>query len=104
MNDHTPAPWYYTDSESGHTWWIETDADAETTAVATAWRSEADARLIAAAPRMLAALKMLVDADQQTAFTIGAWEQEARLIIADVEAEADVPQVPALRDLQRTEG
>lgn len=57
---HTLGPWYASASQFGYV--TATDHDGNPITVCTT-RTEADARLIAAAPDMLAALTLLVQGD-----------------------------------------
>ena len=61
MNAHTPAPWYWSDNvpDAPKNHCTIVDADGFTIAEPSPM-SEADARLIAAAPDLLAALQALV--------------------------------------------
>ena len=57
MNKHTPGPWTIADGESRRVYLINHGRDAVGETVYTETRNPADARLIAAAPDLLAALK-----------------------------------------------
>jgi len=60
MNQHTPGPWYETTKgENNYQSAIAQEATGKTVAL-TYTSNDADARLIAAAPQLLAALKSLV--------------------------------------------
>lgn len=68
-NKHTPGPWFATRPEHAHGWWIvSTDQDGDNCVddSGDGGFEEANARLIAAAPDMLDALKILVNADYET--------------------------------------
>ena len=57
MDKHTPGPWQIADGESRRAYLINHGRDAVGETVYTDTRNPADARLIAAAPDLLAALK-----------------------------------------------
>ena len=81
MSKHTPGPWsFYDDSNDGKTNRIEIVAIGKT--VARIYHSVPDedlpnARLIAAAPELLASLQIMVDRFIDTEGSFGAWENEA---------------------------
>jgi hypothetical protein len=65
MSTHTPGPWGYT-YDGSSTWSIGPEADPQDGSVASIFdrkdeRARANARLIAAAPDLLAALKYLLE-------------------------------------------
>ena len=66
MNKHTPGPWQIADGESRRVYLINHGRDAVGETVYTDTRNPADARLIAAAPDLLAALQSLIN-DQRDA-------------------------------------
>ena len=71
MSAHTPGPWFAEDDNGS--WSIHSDHDTlgGCIAVAYSFRAEANARLIAAAPDLLAALRLIVHiADDPTAFAL----------------------------------
>ena len=57
MNKHTPGPWQIANGEDRRVYLINHGRDAVGETVYTDTRNPADARLIAAAPDLLAALK-----------------------------------------------
>ena len=89
MNKHTPGPWFY---ETGNTeaLIVERDgttvAELQTTYQTTAHRSlEANARLIAAAPDLLAALQSLINDQRDASLPILS---QARAAITKATGEA----------------
>jgi len=84
MSKHTPGPWTFV-HEGGIDGGYFIDAKEDVVVLPRGRLTEADARLIAAAPDLLAALKLLVAFGEGSfAQAVGAWEQ-ARAAIAKAE-------------------
>lgn len=85
MSQHTPGPW----DISGHAvpdWAYQVGIYALGTDIATVKTSEADARLIAAAPQLLAALQETLDELRHLAGTDPqAWDTATRETISDAQ-------------------
>ena len=78
---HTPGPWQQGDGYNAHT----TTVHIKSTLIAKA-ETEADARLIAAAPDLLEALKFLIDMD--VAYQRGPRVEEAVEVAREAIAKA----------------
>lgn len=79
MTTHTPGPWYEKMQSSGQGL-IASEATGQT--VAIAYAGDADARLIAAAPEMLALLRRISGA--KAAMPVDSFAYDAREIIAGI--------------------
>jgi hypothetical protein len=94
MSKHTPGPWRA--EQGAHAWFISPVGQGYAVAATGSLGSEADARLIAASPDLLAALKELVrlkaikesDPDQHERLKGQAWD-DARAAIRAAEGEGD---------------
>ena len=79
MSKHTPGPWRVVEDRVP----ASLEVYAGKTAIAECWRRAdaltelANARLIAAAPELLASLQIMVDRFIDTEGSFGAWENEA---------------------------
>lgn len=102
MSDkHTPRPWKITEDDYGHEHWLGGDGEGQICVngwvnggckkYPSKWRKlQADARLIAAAPDLLEALKAIVGIDAHSILTeaeADAIHQQARAAIAKAEAK-----------------
>jgi hypothetical protein len=100
VGDHTPGPWTLGKRETGGQW---IDAEGETRPIALAFRNfptetdDANARLIAAAPNLLAALEAIVRQaeplyaaipDSPATHSAHVLMDEARAAIAKAKGEA----------------
>ena len=88
MSNHTPGPWEVMIDDAGFIDFYRIDANGET--VGEALLGEADARLIAAAPDLLAALQALVVLDDGNRSELWCWSEEfeaARAAIAKATGE-----------------
>lgn len=89
---HTPGPWFYSQESIDHDWYIVTINGGLIVAnVNSHWRQVANARLVAAAPDLLEALKAVVSAWEVTgpieaAERMDAAIHAARAAIAKAEA------------------
>ena len=59
--NHTPGPWAMEPSKDGRGYWIDSVSDGTICQVMHDEKAEADARLISAAPDLLAALRMVMN-------------------------------------------
>lgn len=91
---HTPGPWHVNgiNSKQGRitgdetsTGWDKLQVHGTNATVATVYRPR-DARLIAAAPRMLALLRLVMDDDDTRSGVLG---DEYRAILRDVEGKSN---------------
>lgn len=79
MSKHTPGPWRVVEDRVPSS----LEVYAGKTAIAECWRRAdveteiANARLIASAPELFAALQLMVDRFLDTEGSYGAWENEA---------------------------
>lgn len=97
MSKHTPGPWsgpYYDNHPGDRGWWVHNGLEGQDEyAVAVTFtgnpNQEADARLIAAAPDLLEACKLLMEYSGIIEERDGNWATEkARAAIAKAEGES----------------
>lgn len=82
MTNHTPGPWWFAASEEGY---VAGAGDSELTKTL----SESDARLIAAAPELLDAIKTWPQWIGATDEDLFAWVDKARAAMNKATGESD---------------
>lgn len=84
---HTPGPWFNTSENDQATGSVGTNPLANNIALCWSENAKADARLIAAAPDLLASLKLLVNYGNLGAYERADAMNEARAAIAKATGE-----------------
>lgn len=88
MSKHSPGPWSWGDGRGGEIL-LDSNGTAVLVEVQGFCRSEADARLIAAAPKMLALLRIARDVAASNAEaweSVGGEPRGERALVAEVDA------------------
>ncbi len=86
MSEHTPGPWDLTGNPNENPRFVGYIYDAAGNQIANIWPPEANARLMAAAPELLEALRVIMDSVDAQKARLDIYELElARQAIAEAE-------------------
>jgi hypothetical protein len=86
MSQHTPGPWTYWQGDSRQ-WYVDAGGEPVASLSHAEHAAEANARLIAAAPKMLSLLQELIDIEGPQPGT-SEWAAKVRAAIAEAKTDA----------------